>query len=156
MAVPQSESGARATMSKPANEDGQGESIGRHLRRIAITASWAVAPVVAVLLMLGRFHLALSVVGGGLVSVMVFASLRVMVYKGLGVVASQPGSRPEPPGPAALAMFAVGSFAKMILAIAVVFGLMKLGASPLWLLGGFVIAQIAIAVSVSRGLKGPV
>jgi hypothetical protein len=151
MAVPQSgrQGGSIGQSNAP-------EPIGQHLRRIAAAACWAVAPVIAGLLLFGKLKLGLSVLGGAFVSFSVFATLRVMVYRALGILAPQPGVRPEPPGPAAMAQFALGTFVKFLIAIAIVFGMFKLGANLLALLGGFVIAQIAIAVVVSRGLKGPV
>ena len=151
MAVPQTRNQA-----EPKAQSNEPESIAQHLRRIAAAACWAVAPFVAGLLLFGYMKFALSMVGGALVSFTVFASLRVMVYKGLGMSAPQPGGIPEPPGPAAFAQFAVGSLVKLFLAIGVVFGLMKLGANPLALLSGFVVAQVAIGIVVSRGIKGPV
>lgn len=132
------------------------ESIVQHLRRIAAVAAWAVAPLVALALVTGRAKLGLSVAAGGFVSFVVFAGLHVMVFRGLGIMAPRPGTKPEPPGPAAMAQFALGSLLKFVLAIGIVYGLVLLKASLLALLVGFAVAQVAIAISVSRSLKGPV
>jgi hypothetical protein len=132
------------------------EPMAKHLRRIAAAACWAVAPVVAGLLAFGMVRGALSMLGGAFVSFGVFAGLRVMVYKGMGSMAPEPGKPSEPLGPHMIAYFAIGTLIKFVVAGVSVWAMFKLGATPLTLLLGFVIAQIAIAVTVSRSLKGPV
>ena len=132
------------------------EPMAKHLRRIAAAAAWSVAPIVAGLLLFGLTRAALSVLGGAFVSFGVFAGLRVMVYKGLGLMAPTPGARPDPPGPHLMAQFAAGALLKFIAAGGVVYAMFKLGAAPVTLMIGFAVAQIAIAITVSRSLKNPV
>jgi len=127
------------------------EPIKQHLIRLATTALWVVAPIVAAYLLFGKFNSALSVLGGAVVSVGVFGALRVMVYKGLGLLTGGPEQRSM-----SMAQFALGSLAKFAIAAVLVWGMYMLHASMLQLLIGFVVAQIALAVTVSKGLKGPV
>ena len=131
------------------------EPLVAHLRRIAVAACWAIAPIEAVLLFIGRLNLALSIAGGAFVSFVVFASLRIMVYRMVGLMAPEPGARPEVPGPTAMAQFAIGTIIKFVVAIGVVYLMVRLQANLLALLAGFVVAQIAIAVTVSRAYKKP-
>jgi len=127
------------------------EPIKQHIIRLAKTALWVVAPIIAAYLLFGKFNSALSVLGGAVVSIGVFGALRVMVYKGLGLLTGGPEARSM-----SMAQFAIGSLAKFAIAAVLVWTMYMLHASMLQLLIGFAVAQIALAVTVSKGLKGPV
>lgn len=122
------------------------EPLGRHLLRIASVAFWAIAPFAAVLLMLGHAPLAFGIAGGGLVSLIVFGSLRVMIYR----LISGLSAGADPPGPLAMAQFAFASLIKFLVMAAVVYGLVRLHTNLIALLSGFVIAQVAISIAVAR------
>lgn len=128
-------------------------SLAGHLKGIAAAAAWSVAPLVGILLAMGRLNWAFSVAGGGIVSLSVFASLRVLVYKVLHV--AQAGQAGQGLSPAAMTQFAAGMLAKFGFAIGVVWLMVHLHANLLFLLLGFVVAQIAVAVTVSRQMHGP-
>lgn len=136
--------------------DHASESLAAHLRRIAAAAAWSISPVVAGLLLFGKLRLALSVAGGALVSVMVFAVLRVIVTKTISAMSAGSDARPDGANPGAMAQFAFATLLKFVGALGLVYLMVRLGVNLLALLAGFVIAQTAIAVSVARSVKGPV
>lgn len=134
-------------------DDDRPESFVEHLRRIAIAATLAIAPVFCGLLLFGKLRLALSVVGGGFLSLTVFACLRFMIYQVLGSATPAADGSTEP---GAMAKFSVAGLVKFVVAAVVVYGMVLLHVNLMALLAGFVVAQIAIAVTVSRGRKGQV
>ncbi|MGO8672760.1 MAG: hypothetical protein ACLQVD_15525 [Capsulimonadaceae bacterium] len=124
-----------------------GEPLGTHIRRIVGVAAWSLAPFVALLLVFGKLYLAVSMIAGGVVSLVVFTSLRIMVNALIGT------SSHSTPDNSSMVRFAAASIIKFVVAAGAVTVMYVLHVQLLALLAGFVVVQTAVSLAVARGAR---
>ena len=117
------------------------------IKELACVSGWVNAPVLAVLLILGRLSLALSIVGGSLVSFLLCSFLGIMVGRLLAVFSTEyQGNSNAMSDQTTILKFVGLGMAKFIAIGLVMLAIVWLHANLYGVLVGFVITQIAVVI----------
>jgi len=116
------------------------------LRSVLTVGAVAAAPVFAVLMMIGWLRPALSLAGGSFASLATVIIVRVIV----DTTVSSARRNGRNAGSAEMASFGIATLVKFVAITAIVFALNALHANLIWVLIGFTITQVAVAIYTAR------
>ena len=117
-------------------------------RALAVAGLSANAPIIAVLLMIGRTWMGVSLLGGYVLALIVYGVLYVTVTQGEASPATAKGSKRLP---RSFVLLMVGKFFIIGAAMYVLLCVFHLAA--FWILGGFLISQIGVTASIMKHLN---